>query len=94
LSVGYPRETLGYTFYHPAKGKTFVAKTGAFLEKEFLMRDVSGRKIELNKIDDPSLEVPSSTTEAVPDVTSIEEEEGAPDMNQGAIVEQTERRSA
>jgi hypothetical protein len=32
--------------------------------------------------------------EAVPDVTSIEEEEGAPNMNQGAIIEQTERRSA
>jgi hypothetical protein len=27
-------------------------------------------------------------------VTSIEEEEGAPNMNQGAIIEQTERRSA
>jgi hypothetical protein len=31
IFVGYPRETLGYTFYHPAKGKTFVAKMGAFL---------------------------------------------------------------
>jgi hypothetical protein len=41
------------------------------------MRDVSGRKIELDKIDDPSLEVSSSTTEALPDVPSIEEEEGA-----------------
>jgi hypothetical protein len=77
IIVGYPRETLGYTLYHPAKGKTFVAKTGAFLKKEFLMRDVSGRKIELDKIDDPSLEEPSSATEAVPDVPSIEEEVGA-----------------
>jgi hypothetical protein len=45
------------------------------------MRGVSGRKIELDDIDDPSLEVPSSTTEAVPDVPSIEEEVGAPDTN-------------
>jgi hypothetical protein len=86
IFVGYPRETLGYTFYHPAEGKTFVAKTRAFLEKEFIMRDMSGRKIELDEIDDPSLEVPSSATEAEPEVPSIEEEEGAPDMNQGAII--------
>jgi hypothetical protein len=65
-----------------------------FLEKEFLMRDVSGRKIELDEIDYPSLEVPSSAMDAVPDVPSIEEEEGAADMNQGAIVEPTERMSA
>jgi hypothetical protein len=58
------------------------------------MRDVSGRKIELDEIDDPSLEVLSSATEAVPNVPSIKEEEGAPDMNQYAIIEQTERRSA
>jgi hypothetical protein len=70
-----------HTFYRPAEGKTFVAKTGAFLEKDFLTRGVSGRKIKLDKIDDPSLEVPSSTTEVVPDVPSIKEEEGAPDTN-------------
>jgi hypothetical protein len=55
IFVGYPRETIGYTFYHPAEGKTFVAKTGQFLEKEFLTRDVAGRKVELNEIDDSSL---------------------------------------
>jgi hypothetical protein len=58
------------------------------------MRDVSGRKIELDEIDDPSLKILSSTTEAVPDVPSIEEEEGAPNGNQGALVKQTEHRSA
>jgi hypothetical protein len=94
IFVGYPMETVGYTFYHPTKGKTFVAKTGVFLEKEFLNKNVSGRKIELDKIDDPSLEVPSSATEAVLDVSSIEEEVGAPDTNQGAIVELTKCRSA
>jgi hypothetical protein len=44
------------------------------------MRGVSGRKIEVDEIDDPSLEVPSSATEAVPNVPSIEEEVGAPDV--------------
>jgi hypothetical protein len=45
IFVGYPKEILGYTFYHPAEGKTFVAKTGYFLEEEFLTRGVGGRKV-------------------------------------------------
>ena len=31
--IGYPKETVGYTFYHKSEGKTFVAKFGVFLEK-------------------------------------------------------------
>jgi hypothetical protein len=55
---------------------------------------VGRRKVELDEIIDPSLKIPSSTTKEVPDVPSIEEEEGAPDENQGALAEQTECRSA
>ena len=33
--IGYPKETVGYTFYHRSEGKIFVAKNGSFLEKEF-----------------------------------------------------------
>ena len=33
--IGYPKETIGYTFYHRSEGKTFIAKYGSFLEKEF-----------------------------------------------------------
>ena len=36
--IGYPKETIGYTFYHRSEGKTFVAKFGNFLEKEFLSK--------------------------------------------------------
>ena len=44
--IEYPKETVGYSFYHKSKGKTFVAKNGSFLEKEFLSKEVSGRKVE------------------------------------------------
>ena len=44
--IGYPKETVGYTFYHRSEGKTFVAKFGNLLEKEFLSKEVSGRKVE------------------------------------------------
>ena len=48
--IEYIKETVGYTFYHRSKGKTFVAKNGSFLEKEFLSKEVSGRKVELDEV--------------------------------------------
>ena len=58
--IGYPKETIGYTFYHRFEGKIFVAKNGKFLEKEFLSKEVSGRKVELDEVIVPSLELESS----------------------------------
>ena len=68
--IGYPKETIGYTFYHRSEGKTFVAKFGIFLEKEFLSKEVSGRKVELDEItvSTPLLES-SSSQEPVPVTT-------------------------
>jgi hypothetical protein len=48
--IGYPKETVGYTFYHRSEGKIFVAKNGSFLEKEFLSKEVSWRKVELDEV--------------------------------------------
>ena len=45
------------------KAKFFVAKNGSFLEKEFLSREVSGRKVELDEVIVPSLKLESSTSE-------------------------------
>ena len=55
--VGYPKETIGYTFYHKSVGKICVAKNGTFLEKEFLSKEVSGRKVELDEVIVPSWKV-------------------------------------
>ena len=52
--IGYPKETVGYTFYHRSEGKIFVAKNGSFLEKEFLSKEVSGRKVELDEVTVPA----------------------------------------
>ena len=38
--IGYPKETIGYTFSHRSEGKIFVAKNVTFLEKEFLLKEV------------------------------------------------------
>ena len=60
--IGCPKETVGYTFYHRSEGKTFVAKNGSFLEKEFLSKEVCGRKVELDMVIVPSPELESSSS--------------------------------
>ncbi|PKI73573.1 hypothetical protein CRG98_006021 [Punica granatum] len=41
---------LGYYFYNPTEGKVFVARTAVFLEKEFLFKGTSGRKLGLGEV--------------------------------------------
>ena len=59
---------------------TFVAKNGSFLEKEFLSKEVSGRKVELDEItvSTPLLES-SSSQEPVPVITTPISEEANDD---------------
>ena len=59
-----------------SEGKTFVAKNGSFLEKEFLSKEVSGRKVELDEVTVPSpLLESSSSQKSVPVIpTPIGEE--------------------
>ena len=74
--IGYPKETVGYTFYHRSEGKIFVAKNGSFLEKEFLSKEVSGRKVELDEVTvlAPLLESSSSQKSVPVTTTPISEE--------------------
>ena len=65
--IGYPKETIGYTFYHRSEGKIFIAKNGSFLETEFLSKEVSGRKVELDEVTVPApLSESSSSQKSVP----------------------------
>src|SRR6187399_1705967 len=67
--IGYTKETIGYTFYLRSEGKVFVAKNGSFLEKEFLSKEVSGRKVELDEVTVTPPEPESSAAqEIVPEV--------------------------
>ena len=59
----YPKENVGYTFYHRSEGKIFVAENGSFLEKEFLSKEVSGRNVELDAVIVPSPELESSSSQ-------------------------------
>ena len=41
----------------------FVAKNGSFLEKEFLSKELSGRKIELDEVVEPLFQTKSDATQ-------------------------------
>ena len=52
LFVGYPKETRGYQFYNALEQRLFVSKHVVFLEKEFLLREDNGSKVELSEVQD------------------------------------------
>ena len=93
--IGYPEETVGYTFYQRSKGKIFVAKNGSFLEKEFLSKEVSGRKVELDEVVVPSPELESSSSQKLVPVipTPIHEEANDDDHKTSDQVTTEPRRS-
>src|SRR3989337_2980316 len=80
--IGYPKETVGYTFYHRSEGKTFVAKNGSFLEKEFLSKEVSGRKVELDEVTVPAPLLESSSSQKMVPVMPTPISEEANDIDQ------------
>ena len=94
--IEYPKETVGYTFYHRSEGKIFVAKNGSFLEKEFLSKEVSGRKVELDEVIVPSpLLESSSSQKSVPVIpTPISEEVNDDDHETSDQVATKPRRSS
>ena len=94
--IGYPKETVGYTFYHRSEGKIFVAKNGSFLEKEFLSKEVSGRKVELDEVIVPAPELESSSSQKSVRVipTPISEEVNDDDHETSDQVATEPRRSS
>ena len=77
--IGYPKDTVGYTFYHRSEGKIFIAKNGSFLEKEFLSKEVSGRKVELDEVTVPTPLLESSSSQKTVSVTPTPVSEEAND---------------
>ena len=48
--VGYPKETMGYYFYYKAENKVFTARFAEFLERDFLLQEISGSNIDLEEV--------------------------------------------
>ena len=91
--IGYQKETIGYTFYHRSEGKIFVAKNGSCLEKKFLSKEVSGRKVELDEVIVPSPELESiSSQKSVPVIPTPISEEASDDNHETSGQVTTEPR--
>ena len=77
------------------KVKIFVAKSGSFIEKEFLSKEVSGRKVELDEVIVTSPELESgSSQKSVPVIpTPISEEANDDDHETSDQVTTEPRRS-
>ncbi|KAK1648037.1 hypothetical protein QYE76_065842 [Lolium multiflorum] len=79
--------------YKGSEGKIFVAKNGFFLEKEFLTKEVTGRKVELDEVDEPSLiDQSSAVPEEVPVQPAPIGEEANDDDHETSNEEATEPR--
>ena len=67
----------------PRHGKTSVAKFGSFLEKEFLSKELSGRKVELDEVTVPTPLLESSSSQKLVPVMPTPTEEENHDNDQG-----------
>ena len=59
--IGYPKETIGYQLYNILEQRLFVSKHVLFLEKEFLLREDNGSKVELGEVQDAFIDVSHPT---------------------------------
>ena len=77
------------------KARYFVAKNGSFLEKEFLFKEVSGRKVELDEVIVPvHLLESSSSLISVPVIpTPVSEEANVDDHETSDQVTTEPRRT-
>ena len=56
--VEYPKELIGYYFYHPLEQKVFVSRNATFLENEFLLDGNNGNMINLEEIQESQTTIP------------------------------------
>ncbi|GKC37733.1 retrotransposon protein, putative, ty1-copia subclass, partial [Tanacetum coccineum] len=50
IFVGYPKETIGYSFYYPPENKVLVARNVEFLENSLITQEASGSLEDLEII--------------------------------------------
>ncbi|GJW40171.1 retrotransposon protein, putative, ty1-copia subclass [Tanacetum coccineum] len=55
IFVGYPNETMGYSFYNPPENKVLVARNAEFLENSLITQEAS-RKDDLER-DEPQSDI-------------------------------------
>ncbi|GJW85248.1 retrotransposon protein, putative, ty1-copia subclass [Tanacetum coccineum] len=55
IFVGYPKETIGYSFYYPPKNKVFVARNVEFFNNSLIIQEASGSLEDLEIIQEEDM---------------------------------------
>ncbi|GJS01306.1 retrotransposon protein, putative, ty1-copia subclass [Tanacetum coccineum] len=55
IFVGYPKETMGYSFYYPPENKVLVAQNAEFLENSLIPQEASGSLEDLEIIQEEDM---------------------------------------
>ncbi|GKB78339.1 retrotransposon protein, putative, ty1-copia subclass, partial [Tanacetum coccineum] len=80
IFVGYPKETMGYSFYSPSENKVFVARNAEFFESKLLDLKASGSVEDLEEIQEedtnPSVDMIRT------DISQKDEKQGQKRQNQ------------
>ena len=73
-------KTVGYTSYLRSRSKVFVSRNGSFLKERFLLKELSGRVVELDEVVEPSLQPVCSRAHEVvavaPTLIEVETDDG------------------
>nr|GFA99768.1 hypothetical protein [Tanacetum cinerariifolium] len=62
IFIGYPKETIGYSFYYPPENKVLVARNAEFLENSLVTQEASGslKDLEIIQEEDTHLSIDTS----------------------------------
>ncbi|GKA55831.1 retrotransposon protein, putative, ty1-copia subclass [Tanacetum coccineum] len=80
IFVGYPKETMGYSFYYPPENKVFVARNAEFFENSLITQEASGSLEDLEIIQEEDTQ-PSIDTSLHHDEDDQEIDEPQIDIN-------------
>ncbi|GKA37516.1 retrotransposon protein, putative, ty1-copia subclass [Tanacetum coccineum] len=58
IFIGYPKETIGYSFYYPPENKVLVARNAEFFENSLITQEVSGSLEDLKIIQEDLVDLP------------------------------------
>ncbi|GJS67264.1 retrotransposon protein, putative, ty1-copia subclass [Tanacetum coccineum] len=79
IFVGYPKETMGYSFYYPPENKVFVARNAEFFENSLITQEASGSLEDLEIIQEEDTH-PSENTSSHHDEDNQEIDEPQSDI--------------
>ncbi|GKA95763.1 retrotransposon protein, putative, ty1-copia subclass [Tanacetum coccineum] len=79
IFLGYPKETMGYSFYYPPENKVFIARNAEFFENSLITQEASGSLEDLKLIQEEDTH-PSENTNSHHDEDNQEIDEPQSDI--------------